>query len=165
MPGQPSKANPYVLPYVRPHNHNDEEMGPQSQNRLTLEQRKHRLQASNNFGKKRKGEGQQQTLFGGIAFHPDNDCPLCKAKTKGYPAPHRPHHPLCWNNKRTRGIVSATTLAQQKIDKELQKHFNTPLQAAEKGSWRHSTVEAGEKFFAPRSQQKKQILSNQIRQQ
>ena len=47
-------------------------------------------------------------------------------------------------------MVSATTLQQQQEDRRLKDHFSAALTDAEKGSWRHSTKEAGEAFFAHR---------------
>jgi len=122
-------------------------MGPQSQNRMSLESRTHQIQA--NSHKKRKS-GQQLTLFGGTAFDPDSDCEVCKGRLAGRTV-HRTHHKLCPNNRRTKGITSEATLQQIKIDESLKKHFNMPLTEAEKGSSWHITKEAGEAFFAVRN--------------
>ena len=123
-------------------------MGPQSQRRLSLEARTYQLKAQASAAqKKRKGGAGQQTLFGDRAFKPEKDCVVCRAKLSGR-TPHRSHHPLCWNNKRTKGIVSVTTLKQRQVDKSLRQHFSMPLKETEKGSSKHATKEAGQSFFA-----------------
>lgn len=124
-----------------------EKMGPQSQRRLTLQERTQKLQSMATNTGRAKRKGGQSAIGGGIAFDPRKDCEICEARAAGR-NPHRSHHPLCWNNKRTRGIASATTLASNRETKAPQKHFSRPLQASEKGSWRCSTKEAGESFFA-----------------
>ena len=144
-----------VDPIVNPRAQQGQIMGPQSQRRLTLQARTHRLQAaaSTSFGRKRRGG--QQTLQGDRAFNPTLDCEVCKARLSGR-SPHRPHHPLCWNNKRSKGIVSVSTLLQRKEDKRLKEHFLAPLKATEKASGRHTTKEACDAFFAARLTTKKQ---------
>jgi hypothetical protein len=96
-----------------------EEMGNQSQRRQSLQQRTYALAASNNHNTKRKTG--QLTLQGDVAFDPLKHCVVCKAKSANLDPPHRGHHPLCWNNKRTKGITSKTTLAEMEREKELQK--------------------------------------------
>ena len=122
------------------------EMGPQSQRRLTLKGRTHLMQQSSH---KKKQKGDQQTLFGERAFDPKEDCAICKARHIGYAEPHRGHHKLCWNNKRTKGFSEATLSLEQEA-KRLKQHFTTPLTEEEKCSGKHSTKEAGLVFFAPR---------------
>ena len=65
---------------------------------------------SNNVGyrnnKKRKG---QLTLGGDEAFDSMSHCAVCKARRWGREV-HRAHHKLCWNNRRTKGVASKTTL-------------------------------------------------------
>lgn len=125
-------------------------MGPQSQRRLTLQERTHQLKAGSN--KKRKTG--QQTLQGEAAFDPIKNCPVCRARASNLPIPHRAHHKLCVNNRKTKGVTSFTTLNQIRIDKQLKEHFQKPLAQSEKADWRNSTVEAGKVFFAPRGQVK-----------
>jgi hypothetical protein len=120
-------------------------MGPQSQRQNSLQERTYKL-ASNT--KKRKGG--QLTLFGETAFDPSKDCPVCKGRLAGRDV-HRSHDPCCTNNRRTQGITSVTTLQQLKEDKRLEQLYKKPLTESEKGSWRYSTKEAGEKFFARRT--------------
>jgi hypothetical protein len=120
-----------------------EGMGPQSQRQTSLQQRTYQLAGNN---RERSG---QQTLLGGVAFDPEKDCVVCKGKLAGKSV-HRPHHKLCTNNQRTKGITLAINLAHQKEDKRLQELFNKPLTESEKGSWKHSTKENGEAFFARR---------------
>jgi hypothetical protein len=126
-------------------------MGPQSQRRISQQQRTHRMQANNTGYRKRK-KGDQQTLTGEIAFDPIKDCPICKARHIGYAEPHRGHHRLCWNNKRTKGITSATTLASQKESIRLQKHFSEKLKPHEKLMGANNTKAAAEAFFAPKNE-------------
>lgn len=125
-------------------------MGPQSQRRLTLEQRTHRMQQncySSNNNKRKVG---QLTLFGERAFEPEKDCEVCKGRLGGREV-HRAHHKLCINNKRTKGITSAVTLAQQKIDKSLKQLFSAPLSEEEKASSQHNSKAASDFFFSKRN--------------
>ena len=123
------------------------QMGPQSQRRLTLQERTHQLQANSNKSKRKAG---QLTLFGDRAFEPEKDCVVCRGRLIGIQS-HKGHHRLCSNNRRTRGIVSTVTLQQNKIDKALKNHFNTPLAPAEKASGQHMTEEAVATFFTKRT--------------
>ena len=120
------------------------QMGPQSHRRLALQERTHQLQSNSN-----KRKAGQLTLFGTRAFQPESDRVVCKARLSGR-CVHRGHHQLCPNNRQTKGVVSKVTLEQNKIDKVLQKHFQTPLQASEKASAQYTTREAVEMFFTSR---------------
>ena len=144
-------TTPIVNPYKRnaPAAQRVQEMGPQSQRRISMQQRGHRLAANNNPSRKKRKTG-QRTLTGEVAFDPLEDCPICSARHYGSTVPHTSHDDRCIFNTKTRGIVSATTQAQREVDKQLKRHFSAPLLASEKGSWRHSTKEAGEAFFARR---------------
>jgi len=125
-------------------------MGPQSQRRLTLKDRTHQLQASSlRQPTKKLKAGDQQTLFSGRAFDPNQDCAKCKAKLRGRDI-HRGHHHLCWNNRRTKGVVSVAALASIEEEKRLRQHFAASLAKKDKFSWQHTTKEAQEAFFAPR---------------
>jgi hypothetical protein len=95
------------------------QMGPQSQRRLTLIGRMHRMQESSN----RKRKGDQLTLFGDRAFQPEQDCVVCKARLGGRDC-HKAHHKLCPNNKRTGG-KPPHVIQPNKIDKALALHFKT----------------------------------------
>jgi len=121
-------------------------MGPQSQRRLTLQERTHQLQGNSRNNKRKAG---QLTLFGDRAFQPESDCVVCKGKLGGRTV-HRAHHKLCPNNRRTQGVVSQVTLQQNKIDKDLRKHFQTPLAPSEKASSKHTNKEAVQAFFTKR---------------
>jgi len=116
-------------------------MGPQSQQRLTLQQRKHQMQSNSNRKKKRG----QQTLFGDKAFDPLEDCEVCRAKQYGRIV-HRGHHKLCTNNRRK--PAQQVSLARE--EKRLKTLFAAPLAESEKCSGRYITAEAGRAFFAPR---------------
>jgi len=113
-------------------------MGPQSQRRLTLQERTHQLQ-SQSHRKKHKTSG-QQTLFGERAFDPTKNCPKCR----GGPQSHKGHDPRCWNNKRKSKSMAATE------EQRLRQHFSAPLSESEKCSGRFLTKEAAASFFAPR---------------
>jgi len=47
--------------------------------------------------------------------------------------------------------VSAAALASTEEGKRLKQHFAAPLAKKDKFSWRHTTKEAQEAFFAPQS--------------
>ena len=127
--------------------HSQSTMGPQSQRRINLVQRTAQLRAKN-VGYS-KSNSKQVTLTGHEAFNPDKHCKVCKARRIGYPAPHRKHHELCPNNRRTRGTTSAVTLASTKKSKELEKHFAAPVKPHEKCSSRNNSAAAAEAFFTP----------------
>jgi len=111
-------------------------MGPQSQRRLTMNDRTHQMQASSHR-KKRTG---QQTLFGEQAFNPAKHC----AKCRGGKSSHKAHHELCYNKKR--GVSTAAF----KEEKRLKLLFEAPLTEEEKCSGKYLTKEATKAFFAPR---------------
>ena len=142
-------ANPYLTKRQQPLSQSN--MGPQSQRRVNLVQRTAQLRA-NNVGYTNKRKGVQVTLTGQEAFNPDKHCPVCKAKKIGYPAPHRAHHKLCSNNRRTKGITSAVTLASNKYSQQLEKHFAAPVQPHELYSSKNINGSAVQAFFAPRKE-------------
>jgi len=143
-------SNPIINPYrkVASKAATGIQMGPQSQQRNTLSERTYKLAASAPNSNRKRKKGDQLTLFGGQAFEPDQDCVVCKAKLSGRSV-RRSHHPLCYNNSRTKGITSATTLKQQQIDKQQKQHFTASLNESEKYSSRNITKEAATAFFAP----------------
>lgn len=138
--------NPYLRPVARAvaapqqqqENVSQSTMGPQSQRRLTLQERTHQLQSSSHK-KKQKISG-QQTLFGGQAFDPTKNCPKCR----GGPSSHKGHDSRCWNNKQKSKSMQAME------DIRLRQHFAAPLTESEKCSGKYLTKEATETFFAPR---------------
>ena len=153
---------PVVNPYakaasaaVTPHN-NEEEMGRQSQQRVSNEKRKYQLAAANT-GFTKRAKGQQQTLVGTLAFNSEKDCIVCAAVArKRYQetvrVPKRPHHELCIKNSKTKGRGKLTVQAMNNLeDDKRYKHITRPIQADERGSWKHSTKEAGTTFFAQRT--------------
>jgi hypothetical protein len=73
--GQRMVVNPYAKgpPYAKNGPAPITTMGPQSQRRISQQQRTHRMQANNTGYRKRK-KGDQQTLTGEIAFDPVKDC-------------------------------------------------------------------------------------------
>ena len=123
-------------------------MGPQSQRRLTLQERTHQLQSESHRKKQKTG---QQTLFGDRAFDPLKDCEVCKGKIVGR-AVHRAHHHLC--NNRRGGAKTKSTKAMEDEDKRLQNLFAAPLTEAEKCSGKCLTKEAAAGHFAPRAKSK-----------
>jgi len=122
------------------------QMGPQSQQRLTLQQRTHKLQASSH--KKRKGD--QLTLFGGQVFDPVKHCVVCKAKAIGAAVPHRGHDQRCPMNRKTKGITNPQVLQQQQQDQKLKAHFAAPSKETEKMSSNNTTTDSVQQFFAKR---------------
>jgi len=133
--------------------HNDEvnNMGRQSQQRISNQhKRKYKLCSNNN--KRRKGD--QLTLEGGLAFQAERDCRICKAKITakflpGYPIPKRAHDPRCALNKTTRGAGELTTQAAANIaDEQRYKQLTRPINQSEKFSATH--LAAATTFFAPR---------------
>ena len=108
-------------------------MGPQSQRRISLQQRTFQIAGNNN--RKRKGKpGEQLTLFGDKAFDALVDCVNCRAKAAGRDS-HKGHDIRCIKNWTTKGVVSAATVAQLQMDKRLKKHYETPLKESEKASF------------------------------
>jgi len=105
------------------------------------------MASSNDSSNKRQKTG-QLTLFGEQAFDPLKDCEVCKGRLAGRNV-HRAHHELCINNRKTNGLSKSTLLSTQE-DKQLKKHFETPLDPSEKASSRYATKAAGEEFFAVR---------------
>ena len=146
-----SAANPCRRQQQQPlaNENRPQDMGPQSQKRLSLGKRTHQMQ-SNNAGYQRPKSKEQKTLFGSKAFDPLYDCGVCKAKRLKTRAPHRPHHKLCPNNQRTKGVTSTATLQTLREEKRLTKLFTAPLAANEKGSYRHLTKENMTAMFQPR---------------
>jgi hypothetical protein len=126
-------------------------MGLQSQRRLTLTQRRHQLQQYTR-------ERTQVTLTGQIAFDPLTHCAICKARAGGYAEPHRTHHKLSWNNKRTNGITLETTFASNReTTRRLEAHFSRPVQAHEKFSSCNNTRAASFAIFAPRKKKQRVV--------
>jgi len=141
----PPPDNPYAKrKSIGPQN--EKIMGPQSQRRLTLTERTNQLKSNSN---KNKRKGGQLTLTGEVAFDPITDCSICKARHIGYAEPHRGHHPLCWNNKRTKGITSEATLVSNKEARRLKDLFSKPVQRHEIFTTRNNSREAGQRFFEP----------------
>ena len=89
-------------------------MGPQSQRRISQQERTHQLQ-SQSHRKRQKTTG-QQTLFGGTAFDPTKNCLKCRDGANS----HKGHDPRCWNDKRK----AKTTQAIE--DQRLRQHFSAP---------------------------------------
>ncbi|CAB9524090.1 hypothetical protein SEMRO_1492_G277240.1 [Seminavis robusta] len=151
-------VNPYAKP--RPFAAHNGAMGRQSQQRNSQKKRAHHLAARNNPKKKKKRKpkkGDQITLFREAAFDALRDCVVCRARElkkflPGTRIPKRVHHELCILNTKTKGKgnLSEETSAAVQEEKRLEKLYNTPLTEEERGSWRHSTKENGEAFFAPK---------------
>ena len=98
-------VNPYRV--VRPLVAHNVEMGRQSQQRVSNTKRAHQLAQHSTKASKRK-KGDQVTLLGRLAFQPEKDCVVCKAKSiakfvAGYRVPKRSHHQLCIKNSKTKG--------------------------------------------------------------
>ena len=144
-----SVVNPYAKPAQNAAN-----VGRQSQQRVSNQTKRKFKLASNNNRKKKKGD--QLTLQGGVAFQPERDCIVCRAKTikKLYLAEHkvpkRPHHVLCSLNTKTRGFGELTeALLASLADNKRCKALTAPIQPGERCSGKHATKAVGDLFFAP----------------
>jgi len=124
---------PLVNPYAKPRQavpvvaHNAANMGRQSQHHVA-NQHKRKFKLCDNSNKKRR-KGDQLTLQGNVAFNPEVDCKVCKAKhihkfiLPGYPIPKRAHHSLCSLNTKTRGLGELSEQALNSItDNKCWKH-------------------------------------------
>jgi len=90
---------PLVNPYAKPRQavpvvaHNAANMGRQSQHHVANQHKRKFKLCDNSNTKRRKGD--QLTLQGNVAFNPEVDCKVCKAKhihkfiIPGYPIPKR----------------------------------------------------------------------------
>ena len=146
-------ANPYAKkpPAVA---HNEENIGRQSQQRISNQHKRKFKLASSSPRKKKAGD--QMTLLGGVAFQSDRDCKICRAKSirkflPTHPTPKRAHHPQCIHNKKTRGcgVLSSQGMANIEDDKRF-KELTRPIQDNEKMSGSFSTPAAREAFFTKR---------------
>ena len=156
---------PIVNPYAKVRPSHNIAMGRQSQQRISNTKRAFRL-AENSHKTKKSSTGGQRTLLGKLAFVSERDCEVCKAHRlrklfQSARIPKRAHHVLCIKNRKTKGFgpVTVQSEAMQAEEKRLQALFNKPLEAHEKGSFRHLTKEAGERFFAPRQFSKNPMSS------
>ena len=123
---QAGNRRPPTRPQATSQRQRTQGMGPQSQCRISLQDRTHRSAANSN---RRSG---QRTLVGDVAFDPTKDCPICKARHYNLRIPHRGHHKNCWNNPRTGGITSQTSLDTLRIGKAREKFFQQGLKTSEK---------------------------------
>jgi len=137
-----SMSNPYKRAPQASSLSKNATMGPQSQRRLTLVERTHKMQAPT----KKSKAGDQLTLTGERAFDPLKDCVVCKAKLAGREV-HRGHHPLCCNSRRTKGVTSKVTLDSVAESERLRNHFAKPVLFR----LRNGTKEAAATFLSPKS--------------
>ena len=124
-------VNPYEK--RRPLAAHNKIMGRQSQQRVSNTKRAYQLVSSSN-NKKKKGD--QLTLQGGVAFDPDKDCVVCKARAlarivQGARIPKWPHHVLCNLNKTTKGFgtISEQNLVTAAESKRLKELFERAIAA------------------------------------
>ena len=150
---KPPPVNPYAKSRP-PVAHNAATMGRQSQQRISNQhKRKYKLCGNNN---KKAKKGDQLTLAGGVAFDPERDCKICKAKSikkflPSYTVPKRAHHPNCIHNKKTGGCGPLTSQAMANIeDAKRFKALTAPIQPGERHSGKHATKAAGAAFFTPK---------------
>jgi len=147
-------ANPYAKTAQKAVN-----MGRQSQQRVSNQNKRKFKLAGNNNPKKRG----QQTLFGGNAFDAIKDCQVCKARylatvVEGYRVPNRAHHPLCIKNTKTRGKGVLSEQQQMSLeDNKRYKALVAPIAESEKGSSRNLPRDCGKAFFGPRDAPKKAV--------
>ena len=152
MPVVAAARRQVVNPYAKPAQ-NDENMGRQSQQRVSNQHKRKFKLAQPSPRRRRKGD--QLTLDKRLAFQPERDCQICKAKkyrqfVPGYPMPHRGHHELCIHNKVTRGQGAITEQSLATLeDNKRYKALTAPIQPAERHSAKYATKPAIEKFFKP----------------
>jgi len=148
--GQP--VNPYAKKPRSFNAHDEENVGRQSQQRVSNQHKRKCKLCSNNNSKRKKGD--QLTLEGTVAFQSDRDCRICKAKSiakfcPGYPIPKRAHHTLCIHNKRTKGCGVLTSQGMANLDDvKRYKALTAPIQPSEQHSGVYATKAAGDAFFA-----------------
>ena len=153
----PSKpVNPYAKrrPLLVVHN---QQMGRQSQQRVSNTKRAYQLASYSNKTNTKKSKNQQSTTQGGVAFNPQKDCVVCRARhlatfVQGARIPNRAHHVLCQRNKTTKGlgVISQQNLATAVEEKRLKELFDRPLHASEKASSKNCTAESLAVCFEPR---------------
>ena len=142
-----------VNPYAKPAQNsviNDENMGRQSQQRVSNQHKRKCKQAS----PRRRRKGDQLTLQGAVAFDPEADCQICRAQSikkfmPSYTVPKRSHHTRCPRNTKTLGLGDLTeqtmaTLAENKRHKTI----TAPIRPDKKFSGKHNTKAAALAFFA-----------------
>jgi len=141
---------------------NQESMGRQSQHRISNQHKRKYKLCSKSPKKRRKGD--QLMLQGAVAFDPERDCIVCRAKSHkkffpSYTVPHRGHDPCCLHNKSTRvqgALVSQpTSVAEDKRYKQLTR----PIQQSEKFSGSNLTTAAA--FFAPKQTKKATTITTE----
>jgi len=154
-------ANPYAKP-----THNAENMGRQSQQRVSNQhKRKFKLaQATRPSSQRRKGD--QLTPDNQVAFQPERDCIICKAKTirklcySEHKMPKRSHHPNCSLNKKTRGLGE---LSEQSVaslqDNKRSNALTAPIQPWEKHSGKNAAKANAVAFFASRPNTKAMTMT------
>ena len=149
-------VNPYKKkPPLAAHN---EQMGRQSQQRVSNTKRAFQLASTVSKAKKKPKAGDQLTLLGEVAFDSQRDCKVCIAQfiqrtNSSHSVPKRAHHELCIKNTVTRGVGPLTKqLLERKADeKRLLALHDRPLEPSEKASGKHLTKESTTAFFLPRT--------------
>ena len=131
---RPRVSNPYAKP-AQNAAQNPTNMGRQSQQRVANQHKRKFKLAQPSPRRRRKGD--QLTLDNKVAFQPEKDCKICKAREiqkffPSYSIPKRAHHPLCNLNTKTRGLGDLTpqTLATLEDNKRY-KALTAPIQPAE----------------------------------
>jgi len=159
---KPPPFNPYAKRRLAVA-HNDQ-MGRQSQQRVSNTKRAFTLASTNSFPKKKAKAGDQLTLLGEVAFDSQRDCKVCIGQSiartnSSHSVPKRAHHVLCIRNTVIRGLgpVTSQLLEKQAEEKRLLALYNTPLEPSEKASGKHITKEATAAFFRPRNTMTKSI--------
>ena len=130
---------------------NNNEMGIRSQQRQGSVHRMLRL------GTRRKSKHRlvQAAVNGGLAFNPMVDCRICVATDKfkrgvRSSIPHRPHHPACPKNLKTRGLSAMTVFINKEAARNIAEN-NRPI--AQPGVPPGViNAESIATFFAPRRQ-------------
>ena len=153
MPPAATATRDVVNPYAKPAQ-NAADMGRQSQHRVSNQhKRKYKLAQATRKPK----AGDQLTLDNKVAFAPEQDCKICKARhirkfiLPTYTIPKRAHHPNCSLNKTTHGLGELTvqSIANMEDNKRF-KALTAPIRPEERFSGKHATSANAAAFFQPK---------------
>ena len=133
---------------------NAADMGRQSQHRVS-NQHKRKCKLAQPTRKPEPGD--QLALDNRVAFAPERDCKVCKARhirkfiLPTCTIPKRAHHPNCSLNKTTHGLGNLTvqSIANMEDNKRF-KALTAPIRPEERFSGKHATSANAAAFFQPK---------------
>ena len=135
-------------------------MGPQSQRRMTLQQRT-RPKFKAKYRKYKRESRRQSTVFGSEAFVSVLHCEICKARDKGLKPKKRAHHKRCKLNRKTKGLSEAAA-RDYRNEVALKKRLEAPLAPHEQLTIK-PTQEDFILFMQPRNTTKKKKTEKKAR--